>query len=221
MLRGFRDGAPDALRDVYRTHVDEVGKQLRFGFSFLSRGRAHRFVGYDSAFDFHDALHETFRRAFEPRARQGYDGIRPYGPYLKTIARNVVLRGFRAKERLFSPLDDGAGDEEHRGSVLADDGLSPEQTVAASQVQGLVRDFLATLDDDDRRLLELRFVDGKSQRDAAPLLGLGRQQIRGREAKLRKRLVEYLAQRGEKGWLPDGAGLALLCLTTILAEAWP
>lgn len=220
MLRGFREGAPEALRDVYRAHVDEVGKQLRFGFSFLSRGRAHRFVGYDSAFDFHDALHETFRRAFEPRARQGYDGIRPYGPYLKTIARNVVLRGFRAKERLFAPIDAG-GDEETRGPTLADDRPSPEQTVAASQVQTLVREFLATLDHDDRRLLEVRFVEGRSQRDAAPLLGLGRQQIRGREAKLRKRLVEYLAQRGETGWLPDGAGLALLCLTTMLAEAWP
>lgn len=215
LLEGFRAGEPDALRDVYRRYAEGVSKQLRFGFSFESRGRAHRFVGYSSAFDLQDALHETFRRAFEPRAREGYDGIRPYGPYLRTIARNVVLRTFRKREISFPPVAD---DDDDKPAVTAwsDEGPSPEQSVASAQVQTLVRDFLGTLDTDSRRLLELRFIEGKSQRDAAEALGLGRQQVRSREVKLRGALVKYLEAQGESGLLSHSALVALLALTQLV-----
>ncbi len=216
LLQGFRAGTPTALRDVYRLHADDVGKQLRFGFSFESRGRAHRFVGYGSAFDLQDALHETFRRAFEPRAREGYDGIRPYGPYLRTIARNVVLRTFRKREVLFP-----AADEDDRGmppvTAWGESEPSPEQSVASAQVQALVRSFLETLDPEGRRLLEVRFMEGRSQRDAAEMLGIGRQQVRSREAKLRTALVRFLKAQGEAGLLSHSAMIALLAIAQVLA----
>lgn len=217
LLEGFRAGEPNALRDVYRRYADDVSKQLRFGFSFESRGRAHRFVGYSSAFDLQDALHETFRRAFEPRAREGYDGIRPYGPYLRTIARNVVLRTFRKREISFPAVSDDA-DGTPAVTAWSDAGPSPEQEVASAQVQSLVRDFLATLEPEGRRLLEVRFIDGKSQRDAAEMLGLGRQQVRSREAKLRGALVQYLRAQGESGLLSSSALLVLVLLSQVLHE---
>ena len=215
LLEGFRAGEPTALRDVYRRYAQDVSKQLRFGFSFDSRGRAHRFVGYSSAFDLQDALHETFRRAFEPRARQGYDGIRPYGPYLRTIARNVVLRTFRKREISFPAIDD---DDAGKPAVTAwgDEGPSPEQTVASAEVRTLVQNFLGTLSGDERRLLEVRFIEGKSQRDAAEILGMGRQQVRSREAKLRVALVRYLKAQGESGLLSNAALMALFALTQLL-----
>lgn len=217
LLKGFRAGETDALRDVYRLHAEDVSKQLRFGFSFDSRGRAHRFVGYSSAFDLQDALHETFRRAFEPRAREGYDGLRPYGPYLRTIARNVVLRTFRKREISFPAIAD---DDDDRPSVTAwsDEGPTPEQSVGSAQVQKLVRDFLETLDGQSRRLLEIRFIEGKSQRDAAEILDIGRQQVRSREVKLRSALVKYLKAQGESGLLSHMALLALLALTQLVQE---
>jgi RNA polymerase sigma-70 factor (ECF subfamily) len=215
LLEGFRAGERSALRDVYRRYAEDVSKQLRFGFSFESRGRAHRFVGYSSAFDLQDALHETFRRAFEPRAREGYDGIRPYGPYLRTIARNVVLRTFRKREISFPAVSDDAEDTP-AVTAWGDEGPSPEQSVASAQVQRLVRGFLDTLEPQSRRLLEVRFIDGKSQRDAAEALGLGRQQVRSREAKLRTALVGYLRAQGEAGLLNHGALLVLLALSEVL-----
>lgn len=198
-------------------YAQDVGKQLRFGFSFESRGRAHRFVGYGSAFDLQDALHETFRRAFEPRAREGYDGLRPYLPYLRTIARNVVLRSFRKREVLFPAVED---DDGSKPAVTAwgDEGPTPEQQVASNEVQALIRGFLDTLDRPSRRLLELRFIDGQSQRDAATALGLGRQQIRGREVKLRAALVRYLRDQGEAGLVSPAVMAAVLVLIQIAAE---
>ncbi|MCA9711222.1 MAG: sigma-70 family RNA polymerase sigma factor [Myxococcales bacterium] len=216
LLRGFRDGETSALHEVYRRHADEVVKQLRHGFAFQAAGRHHRFVGYRSAFELHDALHETFARAFEPRARQGYDGLRPYGPYLRAIARNVVLRGFRAREVQFPevrPEGEAAGGPIE---IVDEASASPEQEVGRAEVRAVVQRFLDTLPADDRRLLEVRFVEGKSQRDAAELLGLGRQQIRGREAKLRQQMLRYLRDQGEQGLV--AAGLVLPLLGASLAE---
>lgn len=224
VLRGFRNGEAFALTDVYRRHVDEVAKQLRHGFGFTSAGRAHRFVGYGSAFELQDALHETFRRAFEPRAREGYDGIRPYGPYLRTIARNVVLRGFRQREVQFPAVgqaDDATG--ESAEATLPDEAApSPEQTVGRAQVQAVVQRYLETLPEVDRELLRLRFIEGQSQRDAADALGLGRQQVRGREVKLRKGLLAFLRRQGEEGLVPGGLVLQLMLVTDaviVLREA--
>lgn len=213
-LRGFRAGEPAALREVYRAHVGDVTGLLRHGFSFESAGRAHRFVGYDSAFELQDALHETFRRAFEPAARQGFDGIRPYAPYLRTIARNVVLRTFRAQRQMF-PVADGepAGD----AVVLTDTEPSAESGALHREMQAIVRAFLDTLEGRDRELLTLRFVEGLSQRDVADRLGLGRQQIRGREAKLRQALLDHL-RRHDAG-TTMGATWVAGALAMLIGEA--
>lgn len=209
LLRGFREGRTDALAEVYRRHAADVTKQLRYGFSFQAAGRHHRFVGCRSAFELHDALHETFRRAFEPGARERYDGLRPYGPYLRTIARNVVLQGFRAREVQFPEVRQD-GEVTSAAVEIVDEGSpTPEQQVGRAQVRAVVQRFLDTLPAPDRRLLEVRFVEGKSQRDAAELLGLGRQQIRGREAKLREQLLRWLRQRGEEGLVAAGLALPL------------
>lgn len=222
LLRGFRDGDRAALREVYGMYADGVARQLRFGFSFSSRGRGHRFVGYQGGFELHDALHETFRRAFEPRARQGYDGLRPYGPYLKAIARNVVLRTFRAREILFPPT--ASADDDGPPSPIAvatdDEAPDPEASVGSEQVRALVQRFLETLADDERALVKIRFVDGTSQRDAADLLGLGRQQVRSREAKVRAKLVAYLREQGEAGLVPALVVVPLLLLAHPGLEVW-
>lgn len=222
LLRGFREGQRAALGEVYHRHADEVTKQLRYGFAFQAAGRHHRFVGCRSAFELHDALHETFRRAFEPVARERYDGLRPYGPYLRAIARNVVLRGFRAREVQFPEVRDhgGGGGEAAGGPIeIVDEGSqTPEQQVGRAEVQAVVKRFLETLPPDDRRLLEVRFVEGMSQRDAAQALGLGRQQIRGRETKLRQQMLRFLREQGEEGLVAAGLVLPLPLLGSSLLE---
>ena len=217
LLEGFRAGRREALSRIYREHGDEVARMLRHGFTFSSGGRSHRFAGYGSAFDLQDALHDVFRAAFEPKARQGYDGLRPYGPYLRTIARNVVLQRFRRSSAVFQPLDEatqGAAGLESPEAPAS----SPESRVHDSQVRELVLAFLADLAPEDRALVQARFVDGLSQRDAAERLGLGRQQIRARELKVRRRLLAYLRRRGELH-LVDGAALCFgVAFGLVIAE---
>lgn len=218
LLRGFKAGERAALTEVYRAHAEEVAGLLRHGFAFDSGGRQHRFVGYSSSFELQDVLHETFRKAFEPRARAAYDGIRPYGPYVRTIARNLVLRSFRAREVLFPVDEEGAyaSEDGPRVALPVDAGPSPEREVHDRQVAALVAGFLASLGEAERRLVQLRFVEGLSQRDAAEALGLGRQRIRTQEKRLRQRLLTYLREHGEVS-LVDGV-IANVGLPMLLAE---
>ncbi len=213
-LEGFRAGEEAALAWVYREHIGALAAFLRRGFSFDSRGRAMRFSGFDSRFELHDALQETFRRAFESRARRSYDGLRPYGPWLSTIARNVVLREFRRRERLFVELDGAALEAGAEGEPAAE---NPERALDRERVRKLVREFLETLAPEERGLLELRFVEGVAQREAAERLGLGRQRLRTREAKLRERLIRFLGARGEsqRGAQPGSTTGALLWLALL------
>jgi RNA polymerase sigma-70 factor (ECF subfamily) len=220
LLRGFRDGERSALTEVYAMHADEVARFLRHGFGFESDGRRHVFVGYQSPFELQDALHETFRRAFEPRARQAYDGVRPYGPYVRAIARNVVLRTFRARVALFPVVEGDGGDPATAAQLEASTTTGPEHMLQREQVRKLVASFLQALDPQDRKLLELRFVDGRSQRDVAATLGIGRQRVRGREAKLRKRLIRHLREHGEVALIPASVvPLVGLEVCRVLVEA--
>jgi RNA polymerase sigma-70 factor (ECF subfamily) len=166
-------------------------------------------VGYQSAFDLQDALHETFRRAFEPSARAGYDGLRPYGPYLLAIARNVVLRGFRTREALFPAMDEAALAPHEIPISHLEVEVDPEVQVDREQMRALVQRFMDAQTPTDRDILTLRFVEGLSQRDVADHLGLGRQRVRTREARLRASLVRFLAAGERKAGLPTA--LAILC----------
>lgn len=207
-LIGFREGRRDALTYVYRSYVSEIAKLLREGFSFDAQGSHRRFIGYSSAFELQDALHETFRRAFEPRARTAYDGLRPYGPYLKSIARNLVLQSFRRRERAFPELDrlEAANPLQTQDLALAGSFIqgvsstiesSPDALIYRDQVKSIVQEFLAELNESDRELLRLRFIEGLSQRQTADKLEIGRQSIRSRESKLRSQLFAYLHATGE------------------------
>src|SRR5262245_5808214 len=93
LLQRFRDGIPEALAEVFRRYVEVLGRMLR-----AQSSRQPSFPQLRSAIELENVLLETFARAFEPRARQTYDGIRPYEHYLQGIARNVLLEQSRDRE---------------------------------------------------------------------------------------------------------------------------
>lgn len=221
-LRSFREGETKVLSVVYRNYAPLVAALLRHGFTFQSKGQPRRFVGYTSPFDFQDALHDTFRKAFEPKARISYDGLRPYGPYITTIARNVVIAGFRAKERLFPAV--GAGPESvaettetpaHLATpTAAAPPQSPEAAAHDASVRRMVAEFLAQLSPEDQELIRLRYSEGAGQHDVAAAMNVGRQVVRTREKKIRSALIRYLQDRGETQWLPQDATLLLAAAAT-------
>jgi DNA-directed RNA polymerase specialized sigma24 family protein len=95
LLDAFRRGDRGALTTVYFHYVDEVAAIVRHGFSIPDTGAQVRGIADESTQ--RDVVQEVFARAFAPRARDAYDGVRPYGPYLKRIARNLMIDRARAE----------------------------------------------------------------------------------------------------------------------------
>lgn len=195
-MQCFREGDPETLGQVYRAHVEVLARALR---AMAWRGRG--FSQMKGALELENTVLETFARAFEPRARVAYDGVRPYGHFLVGIARNVLLEQARRRE-----VSVGLEPFEELGEV-PEEGEGLAQMLEDREVEGLLASFKEGLSSEERRLFELRFgEDGLAQEGAAEQLGLTRIQVRRRELGLKTRLLEFLQARGYlegmevKGW---------------------
>jgi RNA polymerase sigma factor (sigma-70 family) len=211
LLDRFRRGERQALEEVYRHHVSDVAAFLSRGFTFQSRERTLRFVGYTQPFDLDNALQETFARAFKESARLGYDGLHSYKNYLLAIARNLVLDEFRNREVAMSPfidqLDAGGsveaaaheGEDAAPAATVADApsaGVSAEQELMRNELGRLYAGFVARLDERDRTFFRHRFEEQQTQVDAGARAGLSHMQARTLEKKLRKSFLEFMQSNG-------------------------
>ena len=181
---------------VYQAHAEPLARMLR---AMAWRGRG--FGQARGALELENTVLETFARAFEPRTRAAYDGVRPYGYFLVGIARNVLLEQSRQRE-----VAVGLEPFEEVGEV-PEEGTGMAQMLEDREVEGLLEGFKGELSEEERRLFELRFgEDGVAQEGAAEQLGLTRIQVRRRELGLKTRLLEYLQAHGYlegmevKGW---------------------
>lgn len=200
-LRRFREGAPEVLGEVFRAHAEWLARALRSA-AYRGRGFSH----LRSALEVENTVLETFARAFEPRTRLAYDGVRPYAQFLMGIARNVVLEESRSREVVtgLTPLDEDSALDWELGGVGTGENL--EQQLEDREVEGLLRDFKEGLTPEERALFELRFSEGLAQESAAERVGLTRIQVRRREKGIKQRLLEFLQTHGylqgiqAKGW---------------------
>jgi RNA polymerase sigma-70 factor (ECF subfamily) len=200
LLEGFRAGKPEALRRVYDHYLARVHGQLRAGFSFSSDGRMMRFCGYREEFDVDNATQEVFARAFAPRARLAYDGLRPYGDYLMAIARNYVLNELRRTQALFV-------DETEASAVPAP---AMEEQIEERELDRLLAAFTSALDEREREYYEVRFTQARTQVDAAERLGVTRIVARRIEAKIKTALLDHLKTNGYLSSVPSAIAGALL-----------
>src|ERR671919_469239 len=95
LLEAFRRGEREALARVYRDHVDDVEAFLR-----ARLARAGRLTAWSLA----DLVQDVFLRAFANKARASYDGQREYQPYLRALARNLLIDRLRRSVRETSEL---------------------------------------------------------------------------------------------------------------------
>jgi len=121
-----------------------------------------------------------------------------------SIARFAAIDVLRAQGKVHAqrvPLDELA---------VADSADLPDELLLVAEARALVRTFLATLSEADRRFATVRFVEGLSQEKAGEVCSLTRQEARTREAKLKGRCLDFFSA---KGW-PDPV-LALLVLALV------
>jgi RNA polymerase sigma-70 factor (ECF subfamily) len=183
LLAAFREGRRDALESVYRTYVRAVDRTIRA----LARSSGHPAMAQPTAIA--DLLQEIFVRAFSPTARSGYDGLRDFGPYLMTIARNCFFDMLRASGReLPTQVEDVM--------LVLDADVPQPDGWCDPKIIGVLNDYVRGLSAPLERVYQQRFVLGRSQVEASSALGLSRRAIRTAEDHLRRGLRKALVQAG-------------------------
>ncbi len=187
-LDEFRRGERAALARVFDTYVNDVTRTLRAGVVVKTADGPVRVGANLPEADLEGLVHDTFVKVFNERARMSYDGLRPFGAWVATIARHVLIDHGRAsmgRHFVDAEIDD-----------VADSGPSQEDVVRRSELRTLLDRFLGALDGLDRRVFALRFVESKSRRDAGIALGMSEMQVRRRDVRLKRDLAQLLYAHG-------------------------
>lgn len=137
-----------------------------------------------------DAFQETLLAAWNQIDR--FDRERPFGPWLRGIARNVLLSMARGKKRYRAHLTDLM--EKRMAEQLARMESEPGDTFA-EQMRTL-RDCVARLADEHRHAVDLVYVRGLDAKQAAEASGLADETFRKRLYRARLALAECLRNKG-------------------------
>ncbi len=188
LLRRFREGDRAAMEDVYWAYVDKVTAIIRFGFSAPVSG--HKVPGLArKADDAAEVLQEVFSRVFSEKARLAFDGIREFGPYLFMVTRNALADWGRKHSREVPAEWSDQFDD--LPAPLPDE----EPVYADADTMDAVRMYLEGLSNEERRVHNALYVQGKPQRQASETLGLSRQKIRTIDQHIREGLRRTLKRR--------------------------
>lgn len=183
LLERFRRGERSALEQVYWAYVTRVDRLVRRLLHF------HGGTRLVAAANVEDLVQDSFTRAFGPAARQAYDGLRDYGPYLLAIVRNIVADMLRLRQREVL-----AGTAEIEAWLALEDVAAAEDPSSWIDPMTLarVREYLSRLPFDLQSVHHRRYVLDEAQDVAADALGLSRQRLRTLEKKLRLGLIREL-----------------------------
>jgi RNA polymerase sigma factor (sigma-70 family) len=170
----FRQGDPDAVREVYRSHG-------RLVYAVACRVLGDRGLA-------EEATQQTFVKAW--RAAQNFDERRELGPWLATIARRVAIDLYRREaHRSADPIDSvPAGDP----ALVA----APQSAEAIYDVWE-VRQAVAELPADEQEVVRLQHLDGFTHTQIADRLGVAVGTVKSRSFRAHKRLAALLGHLRE------------------------
>lgn len=169
LLARIRAGATEEFAEVVRRHQDHI-----FAVLYRYERDPHRLE---------DLAQETFVKAW--RALDQYDGRAPLEHWLTRIAVRTALDHWRKQKRrraevAFDELGEGAQD------WLA--GGDDEKEIAAGAAREILDAALSLLAPNDRMIIVLQEIEGRSVKEIAALIGVSGVAVRVRALRARARL---------------------------------
>lgn len=145
-----------------------------------------------------DVMQETFVRAYQALDR--FDGRSEPFTWLYRIAVNLSLNAIRARK----PTKDATPSDDPRVEALLletrpSHGSDPDQASQQRQLAGALCDGIDKLSETLRTTLILVAVDGLGHDEAAKALGVPEGTVAWRVHEARRKLRDYLAERGFGG----------------------
>ncbi len=173
LIRSAKAGVDEAAAELCRLHWREV---YRVAYGRLgNRAEAE------------DVTQETFLRFW--RQIERFEGDR-LGPYLRTIALNLCRNRLRDSYR--------HPEVEFVAELRPDASQSADEHLVAREERARLRAALTELDPDQRRVLELRLIEGLSAAEVGRELNRSAQAVRALQYRALIRL------RGILAWAPGG-----------------
>lgn len=194
LLAGFRQGDRTALARVYRLYVENVAMTARCGVVVVVDGQRVRLGGGLQEGEVEVVVQDAFLRAFAPRARLAYDGLRPFGAWIASITRNLLIDRARGVQRDKALVALDAVDHE-----IADEPGDAAAVVEENELNAVVAETAAAWPPRERELFRLRFVEGLPQQEAAARMGLSLITVRRLDVWLRVALLAALRTAGHFG----------------------
>ena len=148
--------------------------------------------------DAEDVTQQTFLSALEGLG--GFRGDASFATWLLRIASHAALKVIRKRKGLDTVSLEAATEETDsydtipHPEYIADWRQSPEELVRKNEIQRLLEDALAKLDEKHRLVFLLRDVEGLSVKEAAEALGLSEANTKVRLLRARLQLREELTQ---------------------------
>lgn len=205
LLDKFRNGDHNALTHVYYQYVDEIAMLVRHGFSVGQN--EHLFIpGAGGPETEADLIQTIFERAFSEKARNRYDGLRPYRGYLFQIAKNIMIDTLRKRKRAAIHGDDSIGRElgvgnideliEQNAQINSSPHTSPEDLLHWENLLQATKNYVSTLDKQMHTFVHFRFGQEKSQSEVTSLMGISRAKVRTLESRIQRGLKKHLKKVG-------------------------
>jgi len=177
LARRFRDGEPDAVRDVYARYGGQVHAVTRRALS--DAGLAE------------EAVQQTFLQAW--RSASSVDPDRDLGPWLYTIARRVAIDLYRREARRTTESYDAAPD----GAPLHPALVSLPPSIETAWDVWQVRQAIDALSADDQAVIRLQHFEGLTQGEIADRLDLPIGTVKSRTFRAHRRLAAALGHLSE------------------------
>ncbi|MCU0696999.1 MAG: sigma-70 family RNA polymerase sigma factor [Myxococcaceae bacterium] len=133
-----------------------------------------------------EVAQETFLRAYQHLER--FDETRPFDLWVLTIARNLCLDILRRRQKVQTE------DVEPHAPTLASHEPTSEELAMANQQRRSLEDAMATLSDDDREVLALYYVQKRTTKEIAVIMGVAPGTIMARLFRAREKLRTRMTQ---------------------------
>jgi RNA polymerase sigma-70 factor (ECF subfamily) len=148
--------------------------------------------------DCDDIRQETFLRVLQTlRQKGGIDHPERLGAFLNSVCNNIILEFYRSRGR------DGIIDPEENEPV--DCTIDLDGALVAQERQELVHDVLAELDEADRKLLRMVFLDETPREEVCKTMNVDRGYLRVLLHRARTRFKELASRSGALPALDDVA----------------
>src|SRR6266849_995957 len=152
--------------------------------------------------DAEDVVQEAFQLAFVHL--QDFEGSARFSTWLSRIAINVALMKLRKKGRKVELSIDEHSESEDMSfrDAVTDLAPDPEQNCLRQERSRILREALAELRPNARRVLELYELEGRSMKEIAAGLGISVTAVKARifqaRPKMRHELNQYFIKRAER-----------------------